>query len=77
MIEKIKERFGPSAQVLAVQEYFTVRWNKYESALLIEDQISECIAIGAAIVSFHITVEEIDKETGEHKVIDAFPDVRV
>ncbi|PCH69383.1 MAG: hypothetical protein COC06_07490 [Bacteroidales bacterium] len=77
MIEKIKQRYGERVQVLSVQEYFTEIWVKYESELSIEEQINECLNFGVVMISFHATIEEKNAESGEVKIIDVYPDIRV
>lgn len=77
MIERLKQQFGQSIQVLSVQEYFNERWVKYKSTALIKDQINECVSLGASIISFHATVEVKDEETGDIKIVDIHPDMRV
>lgn len=77
MLEKIKEKYGQSAHVVSVQEYFAGEWFKLDSDASIEDQISSCVAEGATILSFHATIETLDEESKKTKTVDIYPDVRV
>ena len=78
MIEKLRQRFGDTTQVISVQEYFKHGdWIKCESSRSVQDQIDDSIAQGATILSFHATVEEIDDDSEELKTINIYPDVIV
>jgi len=77
MIERIRQRYGGSAQVLSVQEYFATRWVPYNSVLPIQEQIDECKNIGAFMISFHATIEVEDEETGKTNTVNIYPDVAV
>jgi len=77
MIKRIKQRYGDSAQVLSIQEYFSDQWIKYNSTLPIQEQIDECMSLGVIMISFHATIEEKSAESEKVKIIDVYPDIRV
>lgn len=78
MIDRLKQRFGNTIHVVSVQEYFKDGgWVKLVSNELIENQINNCIALGATMISFHATVEELDEESKNTKTVDIYPDVKV